>query len=298
MAKKNTKVALIYDFDETLSSGYMQDFSLIPALGMKPDAFWKKANGWSKKQEADQITGSMYYFMKTAQEKNVALTRDFFKKCGENIEYYKGVAEWFERINEYGKTLNLNIEHFLISSGYEEILAGAEIRRHFTDMFACRYAFDDEGLPVWPARVINYSIKVQFLTKINKGLCKIDDVAVNEFMPEEKRPIPFDRMIYFGDGMTDIPSMKLIKERGGNAIAVYAPGKSKDKHKAVKLLEDNRVNFALKADYRENREIDKVVKTILDKIAKERDLEILKSRENKKKFLRMALPKICKKKDV
>ena len=297
MAKKNTKVALIYDFDETLSSGYMQDFSLIPALGMKPDTFWKKANNWSKDQEADQITGSMYYFMKTAQKKGVPLTRSFFKQCGENIEYYKGVLEWFERINEYGKTLNLNIEHFLISSGYEEILAGSEIRKHFTDMFACSYAFNEEGLPVWPARVINYSIKVQFLTKINKGLCKIDDVAVNEFMPEEKRPIPFDRMIYFGDGMTDIPSMKLIKERGGNAIAVYAPGKSKDKRKAIKLLEDNRVNFALKADYRENREIDKVVKTILDKIAKERDLEILQSRENKKKFLRMAIPKICKKKD-
>jgi phosphoserine phosphatase len=298
MAKKYTKVALIYDFDETLSTGYMQDFSLIPAFGMKPDNFWKEANVWSRGVEADQVTGSMYYIVRKAKEKGIALNREYFKKCAENIEYYKGVHEWFDRINEYGKALNLDIEHFLISSGYEEILAGAEIRKHFTDMFACSYIFNEEGLPIWPARVINYSIKVQFLTKINKGLCKIDDVAVNEFMPEEIRPIPFDRMIYFGDGFTDIPSMKLVKERGGNAIAVYAPGKSKDKHKAVKLLEDNRVNFALKADYRENREIDKVVKTILDKIAKERDLEILKSRENKKKFLRMAMPKICKKKDA
>ncbi len=284
MAKKNTKIALIYDFDKTLSSADMQDFSLIPAFGVKPEKFWRIANNWSKEQEADQITGSMYYIMKTAQEKNIPLTREFLKTCGENIEYYQGVENWFERINEYGKELNLNIEHFLISSGYEEILAGSKIRKHFTDMFACSYAFNDEGLPVWPARVINYSIKVQFLTKINKGLRKIDDIAVNEFMPVEKRPIPFDRMIYFGDGMTDIPSMKLIKERGGNAIAVYAPGKSKEKHKAIKLLKDDRVNFALKADYRENREIDKVVKTILDKIAKERDLEILQARENKKKF--------------
>lgn len=284
MAKKNTKIALIYDFDKTLSSADMQDFSLIPAFGVKPEKFWRIANNWSKEQEADQITGSMYYIMKTAQEKNIPLTREFLKTCGENIEYYQGVENWFERINEYGKELNLNIEHFLISSGYEEILAGSKIRKHFTDMFACSYAFNDEGLPVWPARVINYSIKVQFLTKINKGLRKIDDIAVNEFMPIEKRPIPFDRMIYFGDGMTDIPSMKLIKERGGNAIAVYAPGKSKEKHKAIKLLKDDRVNFALKADYRENREIDKVVKTILDKIAKERDLEILQARENKKKF--------------
>lgn len=98
-------------------------------------------------------------------------------------------------------------------------------------MFACSYAFDEQGVPVWPARVINYSIKVQFLSKINKGLCKIDDVAVNEFMPTEERPIPFDRMIYFGDGMTDIPSMKLVNERGGNAIAVYAPKKSHERKK-------------------------------------------------------------------
>lgn len=295
MTKKPTKVALIYDFDETLSTGYMQDFSLIPALGMKPSVFWKKANTWSADQEADQITGSMYYFMKTAQEKNVRLTRSFLKKCGENIEYFAGVKEWFERINEYGRALDLDVEHYLISSGYEEILAGSVIRRYFKDMFACSYAFGENGLPVWPARVINYSIKVQFLSKINKGLCKIDDVAVNEFMPEQLRPIPFDRMIYFGDGMTDIPSMKLVNQRGGNAIAVYAPKKSFEKKKAIKLLTDNRVNFALPADYSEGKEIDKVIKTILDKLATERDLEELKAKEDKKKLLRLpALP--CKKK--
>lgn len=284
MAKRPTKIALIYDFDETLSNGYMQDFSLIPSLGMKPNTFWKKANTWSADQEADQITGSMYYFMKTAKEKNVRLTRNFFKKCGENIEYFAGVEKWFERINEYGRKLDLDVEHYLISSGYEEILAGAKIRKYFKDMFACSYAYGDDGLPVWPARVINYSIKVQFLSKINKGLCKIDDVAVNEFMPEELRPIPFNRMIYFGDGMTDIPSMKLTKERGGNAIAVYDQS-STGKYKALRLLIDNRVNFALHADYRENKELDRVVKTILDRIATERDLDILKAREEKKKQL-------------
>lgn len=285
MVKKLTKVALIYDFDETLSTGYMQDFTLIPSFGMKPGVFWKIANRWSADQEADQVTGSMYYIMKTAREKGIRLTRRFLKKCGENIEYFEGVKEWFSRINEYGRLLDLDIEHYLISSGYEEILAGAEIRKYFKDMFACSYAFGEDGLPVWPARVINYSIKVQFLTKINKGLCKIDDIAVNEFMPEEKRYLPFDRMIYFGDGMTDIPSMKIINQRGGNAIAVYNPQKQSEKKKAIKLLSDNRVNFALPADYREGTQLDKVVKTILDKLAKERDLEVLKAKEDKKKII-------------
>lgn len=142
-----------------------------------------------------------------------------------------------------------------------------------------------KGCPVWPARVVNYSTKTQYLSKINKGLGKLEDRAVNEFMPDDERPIPFTRMIYFGDGMTDIPSMRLVKERNGNAIAVYTP-KSKNKKQAVKLLSDGRVNFALPADYRENKDIDKVVKTILDKIATERDLDELKAREEKKKIIK------------
>ena len=192
---------------------------------------------------------------------------------------------WFERIDRFGAALDLEIEHYIISAGYEEIIAGCSIRKYFTDVFGCSYAYDEDGCPVWPARVVNYSTKTQYLSKINKGLGKLEDRAVNEFMPDDERPIPFTRMIYFGDGMTDIPSMRLVKERNGNAIAVYTP-KSKNKKQAVKLLSDGRVNFALPADYRENKDIDKVVKTILDKIATERDLDELKAREEKKKIIK------------
>ena len=244
MQNNKTKVALIYDFDETLSTQYMQDFCLIPQFGMTPDEFWAKANQWSRENGADQVTGSMYYFMKTAKEMGIRLTKENLKECGKGVIYFPGVLEWFERINRFGA----------------------------------------DGTPVWPARVINYSIKTQYLSKINKGLGKNDDVAVNEFTPDEERPIPFKRMIYFGDGMTDIPSMKLTKERGGNAIAVYDQSAT-SKQKALRLLVDNRVNFALHADYRENHELDQVVKTILDRIATERDLDILKAREEKKKQL-------------
>ena len=284
MQDTKTKVALIYDFDETLSTQYMQDFALIPQFGMEPDEFWKKANKWSRENDADQVTGSMYYFMKTAKELGIPLTRENFAKCGKSVKYFPGVLDWFERINRFGASLDLDIEHYIISSGYEEIMAGTKVRKYFKDVFACSYAFGEDGTPVWPARVINYSIKTQYLSKINKGLGKNDDVAVNEFTPDEDRPIPFKRMIYFGDGLTDIPSMKLTKERGGNAIAVYNHSEA-SKQKALRLLVDNRVNFALHADYRENKEIDRVVKTILDRIATERDLDVLKAREEKKKQL-------------
>ena len=280
---KNTTVALVYDFDETLSTTYMQDYVLIPELGMTPKTFWKKANQWSIDNCADQITGSMYYFMKTAKEKGIKLTRENFRYCGTLVKYYEGVETWFERINQYGKQLGLQIEHYIISSGYEEILEGASIYKYCKDVFGCSYAFGEDGTPVWPARVINYSTKVQYLSKINKGLGKLDDKLVNEYMEDSKRRIPFHRIVYFGDGMTDIPSMKLVKTRGGNAIAVYKP-KSSQREKAIKLLKDKRVNFALPADYREGTSLDIVVKTILDKIATERNLEVLKKQEEKKKL--------------
>lgn len=279
---KNTVVAMVYDFDETLSTTYMQDYVLIPELGMTPKTFWKKANQWSIDNGADQITGSMYYFMKKARDKNVRLTRENFAYCGTLVKYYKGVEQWFDRINAYGARLGLKIEHYIISSGYEEILEGTSIRKYFKDVYGCCYAFGDDGTPVWPSRVVNYSTKVQYISKINKGLGKLDDKLVNEYMEDNKRRIPFPRIIYFGDGMTDIPSMKLVKTRGGNAIAVYKP-KSAHKEKAIKLLKDDRVNFALPADYSEGTAIDTVVKTILDKLATERNLDILKLKEEEKK---------------
>ena len=285
MAKKVTKVALIYDFDGTLSTTDMQDYALIPELGMKPKDFWPVANQWSVDNEADQVTGSMYYFVKTARERGIKLTVENFRNAGKKIVYFHGVEEWFDRISAYGRALDLEIEHYIISAGYEEILEGSKIYKYFKNVFGCRYAYGEDGTPVWPARVVNYSTKTQYLSKINKGLGKLEDRLVNEFMPDEERPIPFRRMIYFGDGSTDIPSMKLTKERNGNAIAVYNPKGQKHKSTALKLLRDGRVNFALPADYREGKQIDKVVKTILDKIAKERDLEVLKAKEEKKKLL-------------
>ena len=284
MAKKVTKVALIYDFDGTLSTTDMQDYGLIPEFGMKPKDFWPIANQWSVDNGADQVTGSMYFFVKTAREMGIKLTRENFRQAGQNIIYFKGVEEWFDRMTAYGKDLNLQVEHYIISAGYEEIIEGCKIYKYFKNVFGCSFAYGEDGTPVWPARVINYSTKTQYLSKINKGLGKLEDRLVNEFMPDEERPIPFRRMIYFGDGSTDIPSMKLTKERNGTAIAVYNPkDTATSKKKALKLLKDGRVNFALPADYREGKQLDVVIKTILDKIAKERDLEILQAKEEEKK---------------
>lgn len=280
---KKLKVAMIYDFDGTLSTSDMQDYCLIPKFGMCAKTFWQQANAWWKENDADQITSSMYYFVKMSKEKKIPLSKKVFAECGKNIEYFAGVEEWFDRINRFGKRLELDIEHYVISSGYEEIIEGTSIRKHFKEIYGCAYAYDEKGHPIWPARVVNYSTKPQYLSKISKGLDKFEDHAVNEFMPDEERPILFSQMIYFGDGETDIPSMTLVKRSGGYSVAVYRP-KSHCKKTAIKLLSDNRVDFALPADYSEDGQIDTVVKTILVKIATERDLQVLKKKEDKKKI--------------
>ena len=131
MAKKVTKVALIYDFDGTLSTTDMQDYGLIPEFGMKPKEFWPIANQWSVDNGADQVTGSMYFFVKTAREMGIKLTRENFRKAGQNIIYFKGVEEWFDRMTAYGKELNLQVEHYIISAGYEEIIEGCKIYKYF-----------------------------------------------------------------------------------------------------------------------------------------------------------------------
>ena len=245
MAKK-VKVALIYDFDGTLSTTDMQNYGLIPTFGMSCKTFWNKANTFGDQNMMEQITSSMYYVFKTAKDKKIPLTRELFFECGKNIQFFEGVENWFERINHYGDMLDLEIEHYVISAGYEEIIEGCAIRKYFKEVYGCAYAYDDKGEAVWPARVVNYSTKTQYLSKINKGLGKLDDRGVNEFMPDEERPLPFTRM--------------------------------------VKLLSDGRVNFALPADYREDEQIDTVVKTILVKLATERDLNILQEKEEKKKL--------------
>ncbi len=279
MPRKN-KIALIYDFDETLSTTYMQEYALIPEFGMTAQDFWDMANEWGEKNGVDQITSSMYWLKKMAEEKGINLTRSHLRKMGKNIEFFQGVESWFDRINKYGKYLGLDIEHYVISAGIGSIIKGCSIAKKFKDIFACSYAYDENEKPIWPARIVNYTTKTQYLSKINKGLGALEDKAVNEFLPDDKRRIPFSRMIYFGDGMTDIPSMRLVKQRQGHAICVY------DKHKgsanAIKLLKEDRVNFAIVADYREDKGLENITKTILNKIATERDLDILKAKEKRK----------------
>lgn len=266
MTQKPT-VALIYDFDGTLSPGNMQEYDFIPAVGKSNRDFWEESNETARQQDGDPILAYMYRMLHEAKSSGKSLRRDSFMQSGRHIALYEGVREWFGRINAYGAIKGLQVQHYINSSGIREMIEGTAIAHEFRKIYACSFLYDVDGVAYWPAVAVNYTNKTQFIFKINKGIESVyDSHRINEFIPEQDRPVPFGRMIYFGDGTTDIPCMKLVKQQGGHSIAVYDPASEKNRRTSERLIRDNRVDFACAADYREGAELDTLVKTIIDKI--------------------------------
>ena len=281
--KKRPTVALIYDFDGTLSPGNMQEFGFIQAIGQKPDEFWSKSNAVPDGQEVNSILSYMKLMIDEAREKGISLTRDSFVSFGKHIELYEGVKEWFALINEYGRRHGVVVEHYINSSGQTELIEGTSIAKEFKKIFACSFWYDESGVAVWPAVAVDYTGKTQFLFKIAKGIMDIsDNTKVNESQKEDDKPIPFSHMIYLGDGTTDVPCMKIVKMFGSNSIAVYSPENERQYETARKLLKQDRVNFICQADYRVGGPMYEVVTTIIDKIKAESDFHALQ-RKNRRR---------------
>ena len=260
-------VALIYDFDGTLSPGNMQEYEFIPAVGKSNKEFWNDANELAQNQDADQILTYMAKMISEARNTGLSLRREAFQESGKNITLFAGVTEWFGRMNKYAEERGIRLLHYINSSGIKEIIEGTPIASEFRKIYACSFLYDVDGVAYWPAVAVNYTNKTQFVFKINKGVESVyDSTKVNRYIEEEKRPVPFSRMIYVGDGATDIPCMRLVKNFGGHSIAVYNPEKSSRRDLNM-LIRDNRVNYVCPADYSADSEMDRLAKTIIDKIA-------------------------------
>ena len=280
--KRNIDVALVYDFDGTLAPGNMQEFGFVQAIGKDPEAFWSKTSELSVDNDASGILCYMYLMLQEAKASGLSLKREAFRKFGAQIELYRGVTEWFDLINRYGKGIGLNVKHYINSSGLKEMIEGTPIAKKFENIYACSFLYDVDGVAYWPAVAVDYTTKTQFLFKINKGIREIcDNRRINEYVPREERPMPFERMIYFGDGETDVPCMSVVKEQGGHSIAVY--GQPRKKATAMRLIKENRVNCACKADYSAEGEIYATVCRILDKIRADYDFQQLLETNHLKK---------------
>ncbi len=279
MAKKLNRIAIAYDFDGTLAPGNMQEHNFLPALGIKPRTFWANAKKKAKEHDMDEILAYMQLTIDEAKNKNLPIRKTDFINYGKRIEFFEGVESYFDRINAYAKTKGLIIEHYIISSGLREFVKGTKISKYFKNIFASGFEYDASGVAIWPALAVNYTSKTQCLFRINKGINNsYDNLDINKFMPDNERPIPFERMIYLGDGETDVPAMKMIKYQGGKAVAVYNPkmrakkGRKSPKQICEELIAQDRADYIAPANYQEGSELDKILKLIIDKISAEIEL--------------------------
>lgn len=281
--KKRIPFAIAYDFDGTLSPGNMQERDFIPAIGVNKKEFWNEVASESKQHEADNILIYMRLMLKKADAASVQVRKEDFMEYGRQLSFFDGIlpyrvkrsyyAGWFDRINQYGKESGVDIQHYIISSGIREMVAGTKIAKKFKSIFASSFCYDHHGIAQWPALAVNYTSKTQFLFRINKGCLNVyDHKDINNYIPEENRAIPFQNIIYIGDGDTDIPCFRLVKDRGGYAIAVYKPHTPKAKGKLQSLIDQGRVNYISPADYKNGSHLDRILKTLIDKVS--HDIEV------------------------
>ena len=265
MEKQKPIVAFLYDFDKTLCTTDMQNYAFIPSLGMTPGEFWAVANGFGSSNRIDGILAYMYTMITESEKRGIPLTRESLVEKGKDIVLFPGVESWFDRINAFGESQGVQVEHYIISSGLREIIEGSTIHQAFKEIYASEFYYDETGRPVWPKLAVNFTAKTQFVYRINKGVLDVsDDKTLNDSMPDDSKRVPFTNMIYIGDGLSDVPCMKMMRSYGGQAIAVY---QAVNKSAVEKLLKQGRVDFIYPADYREGTELETTVKNIIRKMA-------------------------------
>jgi hypothetical protein len=270
MSKKPTPIAIAYDFDGTLAPGNMQEYDFIPALRMKSGEFWNEVKHTARQHETDEILAYMWLMLSKADAAKVPVREADFVGYGAAIDLFPGVEEWFERINRFARARNCMMEHFIISSGLREMIRGTKIGRRFKKIYGSGFMFDHNGIARWPAVAMNYTTKTQYLFRINKGSLDVhDNSVINKFVPMDARPVPFQNIIYMGDGETDIPCMRLVKDLGGHAIAVFNSRKRGSRDTAAKLVAEGRATLSAPADYRPASQIENAINAIIEKIAAE-----------------------------
>lgn len=274
-------VAICYDFDKTLSPDDMQAQGFIQSVGCDVNSFWKESNGIATDNDMDQNLAYMYTMMRKARA-NVPFTKKNLQDYGSKVTLFPGADTWFERIKEYGKEKGVIVEHYIISSGLKEMIEGTKVAKSFEKIYASAFYYDEDGVAIWPAQVVNYTNKTQFLFRIEKGVLDINDQGVNDYFAPEDIRVPFRNLIYIGDSDTDIPCMKLVNSYGGHSVGVYNP-ETKQKEKVYKMMHDNRIKYFAAADYSEGSDLDILVKAIIERTYSNEILENIHY-NNKKEF--------------
>lgn len=269
--KEKPILAICYDFDKTLSPDDMQAQGYIQSINYEVADFWKESNKLATDNDMDQNLAYMFMMANKSRGK-VLFTKDTLRKDGAKVKLFPGVDTWFDRINEYGAEKGVTVEHYIISSGLKEMIEGTEVAGKFKKIYASSFYFDDDGVAVWPAQVVNYTNKTQFLFRIEKGVLDVNDQNVNAYFEPSQYRVPFRNMVYIGDSDTDIPCMKLVNINGGHSIGVYN-SETKDKSKVFRMLDENRIKYFVPADYTTNSKLERLLKQIIDRTVSNEILE-------------------------
>lgn len=268
------EIAVIYDFDGTLAKGNIPEHNLFSKLGLEINKFWSEVRRVRNETDSDEIAVYMYLLMQKASEKGMYLTKKLLEDSAKNnVPFFEGVETWFSRIKGTFSNEDYIVNHYIISSGLQEMIEATTISKDIKKVFASKYIYGKDSNAVSPGVTINYTSKVQYLFRINKGIFNHwDNESLNSWIPLKDRQVPFSRMIYIGDGDTDIPAMKTVRSQGGISIAVFDPEKwenNQNQERIYKLISEDRVQYVTPADYRDGSQLDIVVKGVIDRMINE-----------------------------
>lgn len=269
--KKKPILAICYDFDKTLSPDDMQAQGYIQSIGFEVSEFWKESNNLATDNDMDQNLAYMYMMASKSRGKRL-FTRENLRGDGAKVELFPGVDTWFDRINQYGDSKGVEVEHYIISSGLKEMIEGTKVADKFKKIYASSFYYDVDGVAVWPAQVVNYTNKTQFLFRIEKGVLDVNNQGVNSYFAPDEYRIPFRNIVYIGDSDTDIPCMKLVNINGGHSIGVYN-SETKDKSKVFRMLDENRIKYFVPADYTRGAKLEQLIHQIIDRTISNEVLE-------------------------
>ena len=270
-APQNT-IAIVYDYDQTLSPNYMQDEVLFPKFGIDAKKFWARCHALVKDDGYDNELAYMKALLDYLDMDRP--TNAELRALGGRLNFFPGLPEMFD---EFQTTLldaqheahGIHVEHYIISSGLKALIEGSRLAKYVRAIFGCEFAEDREGRITFPRRVISHTQKTQFLFRINKGMLEYSE-DVNDHMPADLRPVPFEHMIYIGDGPTDVPCFTVVRQHGGHAIAVYNPeDPSRSSFKKCYQLSTHadRVRHIAPADYRKGSHLRCLLEQMVAEVA-------------------------------